>query len=54
VSVDGFAIDRHQWWAWVPNANWRRPFGPGSDIAGKTDPDHTEPIHLVNQRRRMR
>jgi formylglycine-generating enzyme len=37
VSVDGFAIDRHQWWAWVPNANWRRPFGPGSDIAGKTD-----------------
>ena len=27
--------DWRQWWDWVPDANWRRPFGPGSDIDGK-------------------
>jgi sulfatase modifying factor 1 len=27
--------DWRQWWEWVPDANWRRPFGPGSDITGK-------------------
>ncbi|MBV9089540.1 MAG: formylglycine-generating enzyme family protein [Mycobacteriaceae bacterium] len=21
-----------QWWAWVPGASWRRPFGPDSDV----------------------
>ena len=26
-----------QWWAWVPGANWRRPFGPGSTIADRVD-----------------
>ncbi|HEU4362513.1 MAG TPA: formylglycine-generating enzyme family protein [Mycobacterium sp.] len=26
-----------QWWAWVPGANWRHPFGPGSEIAGRAD-----------------
>jgi len=26
-----------QWWAWVPAANWRRPFGPGSTIAARAD-----------------
>jgi len=26
-----------QWWAWVPGANWRRPFGPGSTIADRAD-----------------
>jgi formylglycine-generating enzyme required for sulfatase activity len=29
--------DWRQWWEWVPETNWRRPFGPGSDIAGKAD-----------------
>lgn len=29
--------DWRQWWEWVPYANWRRPFGPGSDIADKAD-----------------
>lgn len=33
VSLD----DWRQWWDWVPGANWRAPFGPGSDIAGKGD-----------------
>ncbi|MFI2752122.1 formylglycine-generating enzyme family protein [Cellulomonas sp. P22] len=25
-----------QWWHWQPGASWRHPFGPGSDLAGKT------------------
>lgn len=25
------------WWAWTPGACWRRPWGPGSDVAGKDD-----------------
>ena len=24
-----------QWWDWSPGANWRAPYGPGSDIAGR-------------------
>jgi len=27
--------DWRQWWDWAPGAHWRRPFGDGSDIAGK-------------------
>ena len=27
--------DWRQWWDWAPGAHWRRPFGAGSDIAGK-------------------
>lgn len=27
--------DWRQWWDWAPGANWRAPFGAGSDIAGK-------------------
>jgi len=27
--------DWRQWWDWAPGAHWRRPFGTGSDIAGK-------------------
>jgi formylglycine-generating enzyme required for sulfatase activity len=23
------------WWAWVPEAEWRRPEGPGSDVASR-------------------
>ena len=26
-----------QWWDWAPGANWRAPYGPGSDIAGRDD-----------------
>ena len=29
--------DWRQWWDWAPGANWREPFGAGSDIAGKDD-----------------
>lgn len=27
--------DWRAWWTWVPGANWRHPFGPGSTIDGK-------------------
>ena len=27
--------DITQWWQFIPGANWREPFGPGSDINGK-------------------
>jgi formylglycine-generating enzyme required for sulfatase activity len=26
-----------QWWTWTPGASWRRPEGPGSDLAGRRD-----------------
>lgn len=29
--------DWRQWWDWASGANWRAPFGAGSDIAGKDD-----------------
>ena len=29
--------DWRQWWTWAPGANWRQPFGPGSDLTGKDD-----------------
>ena len=29
--------DWRQWWDWAPGANWRAPFGAGSDISGKDD-----------------
>lgn len=29
--------DWRQWWAWVPGASWRHPFGPGSDIDDRAD-----------------
>ncbi|MEO8815417.1 MAG: formylglycine-generating enzyme family protein [Mycobacterium sp.] len=29
--------DWRQWWAWVPGACWRHPFGPGSDISDSAD-----------------
>ena len=29
--------DWRRWWDWAPGAYWRRPFGEGSDIAGKDD-----------------
>ena len=27
--------DATQWWAYVPGANWRRPYGPESDLEGR-------------------
>jgi formylglycine-generating enzyme required for sulfatase activity len=27
--------DFHQWWAWVPGADWRHPEGPGSSLDGR-------------------
>lgn len=35
--------DWRQWWDWAPGAHWRRPFGAGSDIAGK----ETHPVVQV-------
>ena len=33
--------DWRQWWQWVPGADWRHPFGPGSDIDALADrPEH--------------
>ena len=29
--------DWRQWWDWAPGANWRAPYGVGSDIAGRED-----------------
>ncbi|GAY13577.1 formylglycine-generating enzyme family protein [Mycobacterium sp. shizuoka-1] len=29
--------DWRQWWDWAPGANWRTPFGAGSDIADRQD-----------------
>ena len=29
--------DWRRWWDWAPGANWRQPFGEGSDITGKED-----------------
>ncbi len=26
-----------QWWTWTPGANWARPEGPGSSVAGRAD-----------------
>jgi formylglycine-generating enzyme required for sulfatase activity len=26
--------DYHNWWAWIPGACWKYPFGPGSTIEG--------------------
>ena len=26
--------DHYQWWTYVPGANWRHPFGPGSTLKG--------------------
>ena len=29
--------DWRQWWRWVPGADWRHPYGPGSTIGGRDD-----------------
>jgi formylglycine-generating enzyme required for sulfatase activity len=28
-------IDELSWWHWVPDADWRHPEGPGSDLSGR-------------------
>jgi len=35
--------DITQWWQFVPGANWREPYGPGSDIHGK---EHHPVVHV--------
>ena len=39
VKTAGPVDLRHlsQWWVWTPGANWRRPEGPHSSIAGRVD-----------------
>ncbi|NBC82230.1 MAG: SUMF1/EgtB/PvdO family nonheme iron enzyme [Bacteroidetes bacterium] len=39
VSLDNFQT----WWQWVPGANWKNPYGPGSDIEGF---DHHPVVHI--------
>ena len=29
--------DWRQWWEWMPGADWRHPFGPGSSLVGKDE-----------------
>ena len=29
--------DYHQWWSYIPGANWRHPLGPNSNIDGKNN-----------------
>lgn len=29
--------DMSQWWHWTPNASWRHPEGPNSDLTGRED-----------------
>lgn len=36
--------DWRQWWAWVPGASWRHPFGPGSGI---TDLPHHPVVQVA-------
>jgi formylglycine-generating enzyme required for sulfatase activity len=38
--------DISQWWRFVPGANWRRPAGPSSSIAGKEDFPVVEITHV--------
>jgi len=35
--------DWYRWWAWVPGANWKQPYGPGSNIKGM---DHHPVVHV--------
>ena len=35
MSENANAADRRTWIAFIPGASWRRPRGPGSDIAGR-------------------
>jgi len=38
-------LDNHfRWWSWVIGANWRHPYGPESDIAGK---DNFPVVHIA-------
>src|SRR4029450_3153781 len=30
-------LDHFQWWRFIPGANWRHPYGPGSSIDGLED-----------------
>ena len=42
-----FGVDPRQggyWWRFVPGANWRAPYGPGSDVAGL---DYHPVVHVA-------
>ena len=41
VGLDDFRA----WWAWVPGAQWRRPEGPGSTVAGREQHPVTHVAH---------
>lgn len=36
--------DHHQWWRFVPGADWRHPQGPGSSLAGR---DNHPVVHVA-------
>lgn len=38
--------DIGQWWRFVPGASWRRPQGPGSDLAGR---DRHPVVHVAHE-----
>jgi len=43
-AVFGLKPDTGTWWTFVPGANWRAPYGPGSDIKGQ---DHMPVVHIA-------
>jgi len=45
IQTDGPVLlqDYSQWWRWTIGANWRHPFGPGSNIEGK---DNYPVVHI--------
>lgn len=45
VSLEG-ASCWHQWWSWVPGADWKHPLGPRSNIDSTTDYDHHPVVHI--------
>jgi len=38
--------NHHDWWEWVPGADWRHPLGPESSIIGKEDHPVVQVSHL--------
>jgi formylglycine-generating enzyme required for sulfatase activity len=43
-AEDSRQIAYLSWWHWTPGANWRHPYGPGSDIEGK---DNYPVVHIA-------
>lgn len=38
--------DFHNWWAYVPGANWRHPEGPGSNLGGR---ERHPAVHIAHE-----